>query len=45
MSPNQITDIVKRHEEKDDAIANKRNTCPCLLKLTKCFLRVELMYM
>jgi Mor family transcriptional regulator len=24
MSPNQIREIIKRHEEKNDAIANKR---------------------
>jgi DNA-directed RNA polymerase specialized sigma subunit len=45
MSPNQLREIIKRHEEKknDDAIANKKKSCLYLLKLTNCSMRVELM--
>jgi hypothetical protein len=37
MSPNQITDIIKRHEEKDDAIANKKKHLSLSSKAYKMF--------
>jgi transposase len=39
MSPNQISDVIRKHEENDNAIGNKRSTCLCLPKLTHCFLK------
>jgi transposase len=37
MSPNQITDIIKRHEEKDNAIANKKKHLSLSSKAYKMF--------
>ena len=39
MSPNQIRDIIRRHEEKDNAIASRKRNYLCLQKLTNCILR------
>jgi transposase len=34
MSPNQLRDIIRRQEEKNNAIADKRRSCLFLQKLT-----------
>jgi uncharacterized protein YjcR len=38
MSPNQIREIIKRHEEKNDAIANKKKELSLSSKAYKLFL-------
>jgi transposase len=43
MSPNQIREIIKRHEEKNNAIANKKRCYHCPPRLTNCFQKVKLM--
>ena len=40
MSPNQIRDIIRRHEEKDNAIASRKIIS--LQKLTNCILKVKI---
>jgi transposase-like protein len=40
MSPNQIRDIIRRHEEKNNAIG--RRSCLYLQKLTNCILKVKI---
>ena len=43
MSPNQIRDIIRRHEENDNAIAKEgRRSCLYLQKLTNCILKVKI---
>ena len=42
MSPNQIRDIIRRHEEKDNAIANRKRNYLYLQKLTNCILKVKI---
>ena len=37
MSPHQITDIIKRHEENDNAIANKKKHLSLSSKAYKMF--------
>ena len=37
MSPNQIREIIKRHEEKNDAIANKKKELSLFSKVYKLF--------
>ena len=43
VSPNQLKEIIKRHEEKNDAIANKKKMLSCPPRLTNCSMRVKLM--
>jgi predicted DNA-binding protein YlxM (UPF0122 family) len=40
LSPNQIREIIKRNEEKNDVIANKRRCYLYLLRLIKCTQKV-----
>jgi transposase len=42
ISPNQISDIIKKHEEKSNAIAIKRSSCLYPLKLTNYILKAKL---
>ena len=42
ISPNQITEIIKRHEEKDNAIANKKKHLSLSSKAYTLFSKVKL---
>jgi transposase len=44
MSPNQIRAIIKKHEEENNAIANKRSSCLFPLKPTNYILKAKRMW-
>jgi transposase len=44
MSPNQIREIIKRYEEKNDAIANKKKMLSLPLRPTNCSMKVKIMW-